>query len=247
MSDEWVVTMPKLGETVTEGTIGSWLKQAGDEVAFDDPLFEVSTDKVDSEIPSPYDGVIVEILVGSGETVPVGTPLVRIGGPGATPAVSGAGRLPSAAHGVAAAGGPALGDPASPSMGGSEGMAGEDPSYGVPIGVVHDITMPKLGETVTEGTVSNWLKQVGDTVAFDDPLYEVSTDKVDSEIPSPYDGVLLEILVANGDTVPVGEVLGRIGMPGAAPVAAAPPDSPTTGAAAASSVGGVHRNRRPAC
>ncbi len=235
MSDEWVVTMPKLGETVTEGTIGSWLKQAGDEVAFDDPLFEVSTDKVDSEIPSPYDGVIVEILVGSGETVPVGTPLVRIGGPGATPAVSGAGRLPSAAHGVAAAGGPALGDPASPSMGGSEGMAGEDPSYGVPIGVVHDITMPKLGETVTEGTVSNWLKQVGDTVAFDDPLYEVSTDKVDSEIPSPYDGVLLEILVANGDTVPVGEVLGRIGMPGAAPVAAAPPDSPTTGAAAASS------------
>jgi pyruvate dehydrogenase E2 component (dihydrolipoamide acetyltransferase) len=85
MSDEWVVTMPKLGETVTEGTLGSWLKQAGDEVAFDDPLFEVSTDKVDSEIPSPYDGVIVEILVPAGETVPVGTPLVRIGSPGAQP------------------------------------------------------------------------------------------------------------------------------------------------------------------
>ena len=77
-------------------------------------------------------------------------------------------------------------------------MAGEDPGYGVPTGVVHDITMPKLGETVTEGTIGSWLKQVGDTVEFDDPLFEVSTDKVDSEIPSPYDGVLLEILVAAG-------------------------------------------------
>ena len=223
MSDEWVVNMPKLGETVTEGTIGNWLKQAGDTVAFDDPLFEVSTDKVDSEIPSPYDGVIVEILVGAGETVPVGTPLVRIGAPGAVAGPSGAARLPSAAHGVAAGGGPALGDPANPSMGGSEGMGGEDPDYGVPTGVVHDITMPKLGETVTEGTIGNWLKQVGDTVAFDDPLYEVSTDKVDSEIPSPYDGVLLEVLVAGGETAPVGTVLARIGEPDAAPSAPATP------------------------
>ncbi len=222
MSDEWVVNMPKLGETVTEGTIGNWLKQAGDTVSFDDPLFEVSTDKVDSEIPSPYDGVIVEILVGPGETVPVGTPLVRIGAPGSTPGPSGAARLPSAAHGVAAGGGPALGDPASPSMGGSEGMGGEDPHYGVPAGVVHDITMPKLGETVTEGTIGSWLKQVGDTVAFDDPLYEVSTDKVDSEIPSPYDGVLLEVLVAGGETAPVGAVLARIGEPGAVTGGAAP-------------------------
>ncbi|MDT7705530.1 MAG: hypothetical protein QOG20_1137, partial [Pseudonocardiales bacterium] len=85
MSDEWVVAMPKLGETVTEGEITSWFKAAGDVVAFDDPLFEVSTDKVDSEIPSPYDGVLLEILVSSGETVPVGTPLVRIGPPGSTP------------------------------------------------------------------------------------------------------------------------------------------------------------------
>src|SRR4051812_754929 len=85
MSDEWIVTMPKLGETVTEGTVGGWRKQVGDSVEFDDPLFEVSTDKVDSEIPSPYDGVILEILVPEGETVPVGTPLVRIGAPGSTP------------------------------------------------------------------------------------------------------------------------------------------------------------------
>ena len=130
MSDEWVVTMPKLGETVTEGTIGSWRKQVGETVEFDDPLFEVSTDKVDSEIPSPYDGVVVEIMVGEGETVPVGTPLIRIGGAGSAPV--GADRLPSAAHGVAAGGGPALNDPANPSMGGSEGTAGAVCTVGPP-------------------------------------------------------------------------------------------------------------------
>ena len=209
MTETWTVTMPKLGETVTEGVVGSWLKQVGDAVAFDDPLFEVSTDKVDSEIPSPYDGVILEILVPSGETVPVGTPLVRIGEPGSTP------------------GGPAPSDPAAPATGGSEAApATAAPGAGVPgspaaaaTGEVHDITMPKLGETVTEGTVGSWLKQVGDAVAFDDPLFEVSTDKVDSEIPSPYDGVLLEILVASGETVPVGTPVARIGEPGAAPAA----------------------------
>src|SRR4051794_33675143 len=201
MSDEWVVTMPKLGETVTEGTVGGWRKQVGDSIEFDDPLFEVSTDKVDSEIPSPYDGVILEIMVPEGETVPVGTPLVRIGAPGWTrrggtdgpPAVgagsSGAGVPAEAVPGTAGSGGPSLNDPAAPQMGGSEAMpALEDPGVGVPTGVVHEITMPKLGETVTEGTIGSWRKQVGDQVEFDDPLFEVSTDKVDSEIPSPYDG-----------------------------------------------------------
>ena len=230
MSDDWVVMMPKLGETVTEGEITTWFKAAGDEVAFDDPLFEVSTDKVDSEIPSPYDGVVVEILVASGETVPVGTPLVRIGPPGSAASKGGTvGQAPhagvdvpaAASPATAAAGGPSLADPASPQMGGSEGMGGEDPAVGAPAGEVHDITMPKLGETVTEGTIGNWLKQVGDQVDFDDPLFEVSTDKVDSEIPSPYDGVLLEILVPAGDTVPVGTPLARIGEPGAAGTAAA--------------------------
>jgi len=230
MSDEWVVTMPKLGETVTEGTIGSWRKRVGETVEFDDPLFEVSTDKVDSEIPSPYDGVIVEIMVGEGETVPVGTPLVRIGEAGSAPA--GADRLPSAAHSVAAAGGPALNDPANPAMGGSEGTSGADPAVGVPTGVVHDITMPKLGETVTEGTIGSWRKQVGDTVEFDDPLFEVSTDKVDSEIPSPYDGVMIEILVGEGETAPVGTVLARIGEPGAT-AAPAPSATPASGGATA--------------
>jgi pyruvate dehydrogenase E2 component (dihydrolipoamide acetyltransferase) len=216
MSDEWFVTMPKLGETVTEGEITSWLKQVGDKVAFDDPLFLVSTDKVDSEIPSPYDGVIAEILVAAGQTVAIGTPLVRITPVGAVVE----NRLPAASHTVAAAGGPPLGDPAAPQMGGSEGMAGEDPGVATPTGEVHDITMPKLGETVTEGTIGSWLKQVGERVQLDDALFEVSTDKVDSEIPSPYEGTLLEVLVQAGQTVPVGTPLARIGEPGGAPVAA---------------------------
>src|SRR5437762_10346258 len=118
MSDEWVVTMPKLGETVTEGTLGKWLKKVGDTFAFDDPLFEVSTDKVDSEIPSPYDGVIVEILVPSGQVVPVGTPVVRIGPPGSVPGGSGGDGAAGAAAGATVAA-----VAAEPAVGGSEGPA----------------------------------------------------------------------------------------------------------------------------
>jgi pyruvate dehydrogenase E2 component (dihydrolipoamide acetyltransferase) len=227
MSDEtWVVALPKLGESVTEGVIGNIFKQVGDEVAFDDLLFEVATDKVDSEIPSPYDGVVLEVLVSSGDTVPVGAPVLRIGGPGATVD----NRLPSASHAVAAAGGRSLTEPSAPSMGGSEGPAIESGGVVPPgTGALYELTMPKLGESVTEGTIGNWFKQVGDEVAFDDPLFDVSTDKVDSEIPSPYDGTLLEILVHAGETVPVGTVLARIGDASAsAPTPAATPagDSP---------------------
>lgn len=206
MSDEtWVVTMPKLGETVTEGTIDNWLKQVGDAVAFDDPLFEVSTDKVNSDIPSPYDGVILEIMVQAGETVPVGTEVVRIGPPGSTPgAAAPDGSEQGGSASDAGAGGAASTDPDQGQSGFAEGA-----------GTLHEITMPKLGETVTEGTISAWMKEVGDTVEFDDPLYEVSTDKVDSDIPSPYDGVLVEILVPAGETVPVGTVVARIGDPNA--------------------------------
>ena len=219
--------MPKLGETVTEGELTNWLKNVGDPVAFDDPLFEVSTDKVDSEIPSPYDGVIAEIMVQTGETVAVGTAVVRIvsaeqyaaGGAGIGAARRAGRRAPAPA---AAAPAPAA-------------------AAAAPSGAVYDITMPKLGETVTEGTVSTWLKKVGDPVAFDDALYEVSTDKVDSEIPSPYDGVLLEVLVNEGDTVPVGTVLARIGEPGSAPGPAAAPPAP---APAASAAPGARRGRR---
>jgi 2-oxoglutarate dehydrogenase E2 component (dihydrolipoamide succinyltransferase) len=236
MSDEtWVVALPKLGESVTEGVIGNIFKQVGDEVAFDDLLFEVATDKVDSEIPSPYDGVVLEVLVQSGDTVPVGAPVLRIGGPGATVE----NRLPSASHAVAAAGGRSLAEPSAPSMGGSEGPAIESGSVVAPgSGALYELTMPKLGESVTEGTIGSWFKQVGDEVAFDDPLFEVSTDKVDSEIPSPYDGTLLEILVHAGETVPVGTVLARIGD--ASAPAATPAATPAEGSAQpASSAGSV--------
>src|SRR5215207_7208521 len=120
MSETWTVAMPKLGETVTEGTVGSWLKNVGDAVAFDDPLFEVSTDKVDSEIPSPYDGVILEILVQAGETVPVGTAVARIGEPGAAPAGGGGSPAPTtaAAPAATASAAPATAAPATASANG---------------------------------------------------------------------------------------------------------------------------------
>jgi pyruvate dehydrogenase E2 component (dihydrolipoamide acetyltransferase) len=212
MSDEtWVVTLPKLGESVTEGVIGAFFKNVGDEVEFDDPLFEVSTDKVDTEVPSSYDGVVLEVLAQEGDTVSVGAAIMRIGGKGATVP----NRLPSAAHGVAAAGGRSLNDPAAPSVGGSEGPTTENADFSPSAtGEVFEITMPKLGESVTEGTIGTWFKAVGDDVAFDDALFDVSTDKVDSEIPSPYDGKMLDILVHAGETVPVGTVLARIGAAG---------------------------------
>jgi pyruvate dehydrogenase E2 component (dihydrolipoamide acetyltransferase) len=213
MSDEtWVVTLPKLGESVTEGVIGLVFKHVGDEVEFDDPLFEVSTDKVDTEVPSSYDGVVLEVLAQEGDTVSVGTAIMRIGGKG-TPVQN---RIPSAAHGVAAAGGRSLNDASAPSVGGSEGPTIENADFSPSAtGEVFEITMPKLGESVTEGTIGQWLKAVGDTVELDDVLFDVSTDKVDSEIPSPYDGTILAILVDAGETVPVGTVLARIGAPGA--------------------------------
>jgi pyruvate dehydrogenase E2 component (dihydrolipoamide acetyltransferase) len=217
------VTMPKLGETVTEGTLGRWLKEVGEPVAFDDPLFEVSTDKVDSEIPSPYDGVLLEVLVSPGDTVPVGTTLARIGPADAV----GTGEHSPLDESV----GPP-GDISAPADA-HAGVAEQPPPAAQPAGEANEVRLPKLGETVTEGTVGRWLKAVGDQVAFDDPLFEVSTDKVDSEIPSPYDGVLLEILVPEGETVPVGTTLARIGEPGAAPSASAPQAAPAPAASAA--------------
>ena len=217
MSDEtWVVTLPKLGESVTEGVIGSVFKHVGDEVEFDDPLFEVSTDKVDTEVPSSYDGVVLEVMANEGDTVSVGTAIMKIGGKG-TPVEN---RLPSAAHGVAAAGGRSLNDASAPSVGGSEGPTTEGADFSPSTaGQVFEITMPKLGESVTEGTIGTWFKAVGDTVELDDVLFDVSTDKVDSEIPSPYDGTMLTILVAAGETVPVGTVLARIGAAGSSAAA----------------------------
>ncbi|GGM66208.1 2-oxoglutarate dehydrogenase, E2 component, dihydrolipoamide succinyltransferase [Dactylosporangium sucinum] len=209
------VTMPRLGESVTEGTVTRWLKQEGDQVEADEPLLEVSTDKVDTEIPSPAAGVLTRIVVQEDETAEVGAELAVIGdgaegGAGAAAATAPAAEAepePAQEPEPQAAPEPEPQAAAPQATGGGEGTA---------------VKMPALGESVTEGTVTRWLKQVGDQVEADEPLLEVSTDKVDTEIPSPVSGTLLEIKVQEDETVEVGADLAVIGAAGGAPAAAAP-------------------------
>ncbi|MGY0232568.1 2-oxoglutarate dehydrogenase, E2 component, dihydrolipoamide succinyltransferase [Longispora urticae] len=211
------VTMPALGESVTEGTITRWLKQEGERVEADEPLLEVSTDKVDTEIPSPVAGVVARIVVAEDETVPVGAELAVIAGDGET--VEAAPAAPAAAAPAPVAEAPApVAAPAPPAAAPAAAApaAPAAPAQGT------EVTMPLLGESVTEGTVTRWLKLVGETVEADEPLLEVSTDKVDTEIPSPVAGTVLEIRVEEDETVPVGSVLAVIGAAGAAPAAPAP-------------------------
>ena len=209
------VTMPALGESVSEGTVTRWLKNEGDMVAVDEPLLEVSTDKVDTEIPSPVAGILTKIVVGVDQTVAVGAELAVIAdSAGASaPAPVAAPAAPVAPPVVAA--------PVAPTPPPAAPVAAPASSGG---GTV--ITMPALGESVSEGTVTRWLKNVGDSVAVDEALLEVSTDKVDTEIPSPVAGTLLAIDVAVDTTVAVGARLGLIGVSGSAPVAATPPPAP---------------------
>ena len=203
------VTMPALGESVTEGTVTTWLKQVGDTVELDEPIVEVSTDKVDSEVPSPVAGVLLEILVPEDETVEVGTEIARIGdaseasAPAAAPAAA-----PIAAPAAPAPAAPVAAAPATPAAAPAQGT---------------EVRMPALGESVTEGTVTTWLKAVGDAIDADEPLLEVSTDKVDSEVPAPVAGFLAEIRVPEDETVEVGTVVAIISetAPSAAPAAPA--------------------------
>ena len=210
------VTMPALGESVTEGTVTRWLKAEGDTVAIDEPLLEVSTDKVDTEIPSPYAGVIEKILVPVDSTVLVGADLVIIndGSPGSAP-VAAAPVAPSIPKPT-----PPVAVPTAPVV----VQAVASPVAPTATGAATIISMPALGESVSEGTVTRWLKNVGDSVAVDEALLEVSTDKVDTEIPSPVAGTLLSIDAPADTTVPVGARLASIGTSGAvsAPVAPAP-------------------------
>ncbi len=222
------VNLPALGESVTEGTVTRWLKQVGDRVEVDEPLLEVSTDKVDTEIPSPVAGVIEEILVAEDETAEVGAPLVRIGdgsGGGAPAEEAPAEDAPAAEEAPAPAEAPSTEAPAPTEAPAQEKSAPEAPAAS---GESHDVTLPALGESVTEGTVTRWLKAVGDAVEVDEPLLEVSTDKVDTEIPSPVAGTLQEIRVNEDETAEVGSVLAVIGS-GAA---AAPAEAPSTEAPA---------------
>jgi 2-oxoglutarate dehydrogenase E2 component (dihydrolipoamide succinyltransferase) len=216
------VTMPALGESVSEGTVTRWLKSEGDHVNVDEPLLEVSTDKVDTEIPSPVAGILTKIVVQIDQTVPVGAELAIIADGAAAPAPS----APVAAAPAA----PVTPPPAAPVVAPPAPVAAAPAASGA--GTV--ITMPALGESVSEGTVTRWLKNIGDSVAVDEALLEVSTDKVDTEIPSPVAGTLLAIDVAVDSTVPVGARLGLIGTSGAAPVAApvAPKPAPVVAAPA---------------
>ena len=267
------VAMPALGESVTEGTVTKWLKNVGDTVTLDEPLLEVSTDKVDTEIPSPVAGVLTKILVSEDETVDVGTILAEVGE---------ASEVSATPAGPVAPTVPELPNPEIPSTvtAGSDGGAQVEWSYptvppippkaeeipappvppaapaapAIPVppvvpaaqapvppvppvppaapaapvapvapvapaapaapavsGTGQPIKMPALGESVTEGTVTKWLKNVGDTVALDEPLLEVSTDKVDTEIPSPIAGTITQIVVTEDETVDIGTILAYIG------------------------------------
>jgi 2-oxoglutarate dehydrogenase E2 component (dihydrolipoamide succinyltransferase) len=200
--------MPALGESVTEGTVTRWLKSEGDHIAVDEPLLEVSTDKVDTEIPSPVAGTLQKIVVAVDQTVAVGADLAIIEDGAAAPVAPVATPAPVAATPPPA---PVVPAPVAP-------VAAAAPVTSNSAGTV--ITMPALGESVSEGPVTRWLKNVGDSVAMDEALLEVSTDKVDTEIPSPVAGTLLAIDVPVDSTVPVGARLGLIGSSTGAVVAA---------------------------
>ncbi|UEJ83138.1 2-oxoglutarate dehydrogenase, E2 component, dihydrolipoamide succinyltransferase [Brachybacterium halotolerans subsp. kimchii] len=235
------VKMPALGESVTEGTVTRWLKSVGDTVEVDEPLLEVSTDKVDTEIPSPVAGTIEKILVEEDEDAEVGADLVLIGDDsgsgdsdsgdsGASEDASQDGGEDLASDETAA---PSTEQSASeqPASSGDsestqdEGSADQAPAGGSASGT--EVSMPALGESVTEGTVTRWLKAVGDSVDEDEPLLEVSTDKVDTEIPSPVGGTLLEIRVQEDEDAEVGSVIAVIGdSSGASSAPAAPAAAP---------------------
>ncbi|WP_112263567.1 2-oxoglutarate dehydrogenase, E2 component, dihydrolipoamide succinyltransferase [Lentzea terrae] len=221
------VQMPALGESVTEGTVTRWLKQEGDRVEVDEPLLEVSTDKVDTEIPSPAAGVLQKIVAQEDDTVEVGGELAVIGdGDGGSAAPAPAPAQESAPQETAQ---PQQTQPSAPPA--EEAAPAPAPAQSGGSAEGTDVTMPALGESVTEGTVTRWLKQVGDSVEVDEPLLEVSTDKVDTEIPSPVAGTLLEISAGEDETVEVGGKLAVIGSGSPAP-AAAPAPAPAPAPAA---------------
>lgn len=208
------IVMPQMGESITEGTISKWLKQVGEKIERDEPLLEISTDKVDAEVPSPEAGVLLEIKFDEGETVEVDKVIAVLGAEIETPAVSfdeqedqpkGFGRLEAETQTIHKS---------------TESFAEETQIQPVApsSGEVTEVVMPQMGESITEGTISKWLKVVGDKIERDEPLLEISTDKVDAEVPSPVEGTLLEIKVAEGETVEVDFVVALIGAENSTPV-----------------------------
>jgi 2-oxoglutarate dehydrogenase E2 component (dihydrolipoamide succinyltransferase) len=210
------VIMPQMGESIFEGTITKWLKKPGDTVQRDEPLFEISTDKVDAEIPSPASGILTEVKIAEGNTVQINTVVGVIGDGDGKPADAPAPPAPA----------PAKVD--SPSDGNSPAVA----QAAAPASLT-DVIMPQMGESIFEGTITKWLKKPGETVQQDEPLFEISTDKVDAEIPSPAAGVLSEIKVQAGATVQINTVVATIGVAGAATAASRPAAAPPKPAAPA--------------
>src|SRR5690242_7211561 len=228
------VLMPQMGESIFEGTITKWLKKPGDKVQRDEPLFEISTDKVDAEIPAPAAGVLKEIKVKEGATVQVNTVVGVIDAEGSAAKTS----PPAPAQGKAAPAQPAASPsaPASSSPQADGAPAAQQPpatEKSAPVqeekssapsgangGAGIDVVMPQMGESIFEGTITKWLKKVGDKVQRDEPLFEISTDKVDAEIPAPAAGVLREIKVKEGTTVQVNSVVAVIGGAGGSAQAA---------------------------
>jgi 2-oxoglutarate dehydrogenase E2 component (dihydrolipoamide succinyltransferase) len=230
--------MPQMGESITEGTITKWLKKPGDTVQRDEPLFEISTDKVDAEIPSPEAGTLKEIKVGEGTTVTINTvvAVIESGAAGSSPAPA-----PAKAETASSAADDSVTPAAEASPAATQGNPAAADSVAAPTasdaGGGTDVLMPQMGESITEGTITKWLKKVGDTVQRDEPIFEISTDKVDAEIPSPAAGTLTEIKVAEGQTVTVNAVVavigGGSGKSAPAPAKAAPAAAPAAPAPAA--------------
>jgi 2-oxoglutarate dehydrogenase E2 component (dihydrolipoamide succinyltransferase) len=217
-----------MGESITEGTLTKWLKKVGDTVQRDEPLFEISTDKVDAEIPSPAAGTLEEIKIAEGATVQINTVVAVIAHPSEQGPLAGDPGIGDGVGGAAVADAPetagapaddsvtpaAIDSPATDDEPGSAAAAGSGGGTEVP--------MPQMGESITEGTLTKWLKKVGETVERDEPLFEISTDKVDAEIPSPVAGLLTEIKVQEGSTVAINTIVAVIGGGGAAAPTAPP-------------------------
>jgi pyruvate dehydrogenase E2 component (dihydrolipoamide acetyltransferase) len=219
------VVMPQMGESITEGTITKWLKKPGDSVLRDEPLFEISTDKVDAEIPSPAAGTLKEIKIPEGTTVQINTVVCTIDGAG-----SASSSAPAASPAKAETTATPAADSATPAAVDTPAATqGNAPTTGAP---GTEVLMPQMGESITEGTITKWLKKVGDTVQRDEPIFEISTDKVDAEIPSPVAGVLSEIKVAEGATVTINTVVAVIGGAGGKPAPAAAAPAPKVSAPA---------------
>ena len=225
------VTMPQLGESVTEGTITRWLKAVGDTVAADEPLLEVSTDKVDTEIPAPASGVLLSIDATEDDTVEVGGVLAVIGEPDDAAAVPSS--EPSEPSEPVVADTPA--EPAAPAEAAPSEPATPGPAIPEPVssGSEVSVVLPALGESVTEGVITRWLKSVGDAVDADEPLVEISTDKVDTEIPAPVSGTLAAIAADTDATVEVGAEIARISIGASTPAPTAAPAPPAPAAPAA--------------